>query len=718
MRIWKLGLVTLVIIVCILLAALWSDVRACWACIGGRHSHNRLTWGGLPLAPTNAATIRSVRLTNQGADVLSFSKVGLFSALNDATGNRPDWIEQHKTSVQCYTIGIVDIKGSMLDMESSAPQSYDTVSSDHYVALYPSTSLVIDLNADVPVTVVRMGKVHSKLATTAPAQRRLLVETSTNYTDIAKATFTKGFVRLRPGQSNGTGSTQPDSYIGPNGIYDYAAKSSDLPPLSPTPVPDGLVLLLDAGDAASYSGTGTTWTDLSGKGNTGTLKGPTYRRENGGTIVFDGSDDYVEGPIQPSVFSGPHTICCWFWHTAKATWSGLFSNNVGTDGSSILTFINRSDKVGVNQVGANSESIAVDLGADHLNQWLYAVVSYAGVTTGSTVSVYAYKKGALLSTSGPLYWNMRSSASYIVGCHYSGNHFHNGYIAHVAVYNRVLAAAEIEQNYNALCGRFGLPPTANAGATASVALTTTPTPTVATSALYRVFWPAGREGNSLSNFCNAMWDETIEPFGFTTHPVVLTTYPSLQQIATYWIKYVDLTMYVWNDGTPIDVASFPTKFGAVGPCFSPSYYNVTFPYHAYQIMTPPAWRARYYFETCLDFKWGYSVPTYANRIAMCLDNDLQGNGDQTPNNPTPVFDYHNQNGTTWKLWGYPNKNYNTAERVLIGTFSTANCTRSRGKYKWTALSWPSGQFFTHYLWQPSTYAGPSTWRSCPPILGM
>jgi len=88
-----------------------------------------------------------------------------------------------------------------------------------------------------------------KWPTTAPEQRRLLLETSTNYTDIAKATFTKGFVRLRPGHSNGTGRTQPDSYIGPSGIYKYAAKPSDLPLLSRTPVADGLVLLLDAGRA-------------------------------------------------------------------------------------------------------------------------------------------------------------------------------------------------------------------------------------------------------------------------------------------------------------------------------------------------------------------------------------------------------------------------------------------------------------------------------------
>ena len=59
----------------------------------------------------------------------------------------------------------------------------------------------------------------------------------------------------------------------------------------------GLVLALDAGNLKSYPTTGTTWTDLSGRGNTGTLtNGPTYSSANGGSIVFDGVNDYVTVP--------------------------------------------------------------------------------------------------------------------------------------------------------------------------------------------------------------------------------------------------------------------------------------------------------------------------------------------------------------------------------------------------------------------------------------
>ena len=56
----------------------------------------------------------------------------------------------------------------------------------------------------------------------------------------------------------------------------------------------GPVLCLDAGSRLSYPGSGTTWTDLSGNGNTGTLvNGPTYSSANSGAIVFDGVNDIV-----------------------------------------------------------------------------------------------------------------------------------------------------------------------------------------------------------------------------------------------------------------------------------------------------------------------------------------------------------------------------------------------------------------------------------------
>ena len=64
---------------------------------------------------------------------------------------------------------------------------------------------------------------------------------------------------------------------------------------SPPIVTDGLVLYLDAANTKSYPTTGTTWNDLLGAISGGTLiNGPTFNSANGGSIVFDGVDDYFQ----------------------------------------------------------------------------------------------------------------------------------------------------------------------------------------------------------------------------------------------------------------------------------------------------------------------------------------------------------------------------------------------------------------------------------------
>jgi hypothetical protein len=65
---------------------------------------------------------------------------------------------------------------------------------------------------------------------------------------------------------------------------------------------NGALLYLDAGQSASYPGSGTTWTDLSGNGRNGTLtSGPAYTSADGGSIVFDGVNDYVQCSGSPTV---------------------------------------------------------------------------------------------------------------------------------------------------------------------------------------------------------------------------------------------------------------------------------------------------------------------------------------------------------------------------------------------------------------------------------
>ena len=60
-------------------------------------------------------------------------------------------------------------------------------------------------------------------------------------------------------------------------------------------VTDGLILNLDSTNTSSYPGTGTVWSDLSGEGNHFDLvNGPTFSTDDGGTIITDGTNDYIK----------------------------------------------------------------------------------------------------------------------------------------------------------------------------------------------------------------------------------------------------------------------------------------------------------------------------------------------------------------------------------------------------------------------------------------
>ena len=98
---------------------------------------------------------------------------------------------------------------------------------------------------------------------------------------------------------------------------------------SPKISTDGLVLCLDAADRNSYPGTGTTWTDLSGNGNNGTLtNGPTFSSSNRGGISVDGTNDYINcgngSTIQQT--TNDFSISVWIkilTQTGTATFKGI-----------------------------------------------------------------------------------------------------------------------------------------------------------------------------------------------------------------------------------------------------------------------------------------------------------------------------------------------------------------------------------------------------------
>ena len=80
----------------------------------------------------------------------------------------------------------------------------------------------------------------------------------------------------------------------------------------PKIVTSGLVLCLDAANKRSYPGTGTTWTDLSGNSNNGTLtNGPTFSAGNQGSIVFDGTNDYAYQSLFTNAITTTLTFDVW-----------------------------------------------------------------------------------------------------------------------------------------------------------------------------------------------------------------------------------------------------------------------------------------------------------------------------------------------------------------------------------------------------------------------
>ena len=219
----------------------------------------------------------------------------------------------------------------------------------------------------------------------------------------------------------------------------------------PRIVTNGLVLALDAADRNSYPGSGTTWTDLSGRGNTGTLtNGPTYSSANGGSFVFDGVDDYVNTAY--TLPNTNYTISTFFNFTGSLTSQfnrGLFSTYstgnyngiyVGTMGQ----FSDSSSNMWFFRDGNNSYSIPYIF---EVNKW-YQVVF---VVSSGTISLYI--NSTLVSQiSGT---TTHQDVLNIGRTRFDSNYW-VGRIPQTTIYNRALTAAEVQQNFNALRGRFGI----------------------------------------------------------------------------------------------------------------------------------------------------------------------------------------------------------------------------------------------------------------------
>jgi hypothetical protein len=218
-------------------------------------------------------------------------------------------------------------------------------------------------------------------------------------------------------------------------------------------VTNGLQLYVDAGFIPSYPRNGTTWTDLSGNGNNGTLtNGPTFNSDNGGSIVFDGSNDYVDITRQLYLANAiAFSFSCWM---KRATSSGLVLMYQGNGPLQDVSISLWNDGFAYFEIGNGSETYGYV--ANNSSNWQFLAMVYDGSLTGNSNRLKGWVnntqqtllyEGTIPSTSGQA--NSTCRLGSFLGTQ-------GGNISIFQAYNRALNSIEVTQNYNAQKARFGL----------------------------------------------------------------------------------------------------------------------------------------------------------------------------------------------------------------------------------------------------------------------
>ena len=231
---------------------------------------------------------------------------------------------------------------------------------------------------------------------------------------------------------------------------------------NPRIVTNGLVLALDAGNTKSYPGSGTTWTDLSGRRNNGTLtNGPTYNNANAGSIVFDGTNDYIDfGSVSDANFgTGDFAVECWFYDNGSPNYSGLVVN--GQSGGTDTTAFqlgrggnadgeNHTNRIEFTRGLSNGSFCIFDsVNTIQLNTWTYITAT----RIGTTVKLYTNAVEVASMTDSGSY----SNTALRVGRNRGTVVYWSGRISNVRLYKgKGLTAAEVSQNFNATRGRYGI----------------------------------------------------------------------------------------------------------------------------------------------------------------------------------------------------------------------------------------------------------------------
>lgn len=211
-------------------------------------------------------------------------------------------------------------------------------------------------------------------------------------------------------------------------------------------ISNGLTLNIDANNATSYNGSGTTWYDISGNtANITLVNTPTYTSGTPSYFTFNGSNQYGTGANTNVLPQTAYTKTVWFYLNSYAD-NNLVSSATGGH----FLYMATGNKIYSGHANWGNYQAYASIGAISLNTWYYVALTFS-TTNGMTL----YINGTLDSTYTANKTAHNGNGSTNIAT-FGGGNLLNGRIAEVFCYNRELTAGEISTNYNAHKARYGL----------------------------------------------------------------------------------------------------------------------------------------------------------------------------------------------------------------------------------------------------------------------
>ena len=250
---------------------------------------------------------------------------------------------------------------------------------------------------------------------------------------------------------NVNGGSQPFGKVSNAVVYNKALTTSEIKQnyFQSNIVQDGLVFMVDANNLVSYPKSGTNWYSLTSSFSASLVNGPAFNNSNGGSIVFDGTDDY--GILNPACIPSGNEISISFWNYGiNAQNSSIIASSKNSSEQTLNIHLPWGNSYIYWDCGSPFNRIQKEATPNEYQGWHHWVFT----KNASTGNMSIYLDGSLWHSDTGLTSTIPVMDIARIGSYWNSAINHNGRIAQCLIYNRALTATEIQQNYQATKDKF------------------------------------------------------------------------------------------------------------------------------------------------------------------------------------------------------------------------------------------------------------------------